>query len=99
MAPSPLRRRLAKCSLWADRRPPDGCEGTGNGAEGHRSDDVGRSGLLALWGSVPEHLVERHQVDRPAAARNGSPIAKVRLGPTSAAAPKGAYILCPLQAR
>ena len=49
-------------------------------------------------GSVQTTSSSSTRSTAPPPARNGSPSAKAARGPTSTPAPKGAYILCPLQA-
>ena len=53
-------------------------------AEGHRADDVGRAGLLALGRIGPDDLVQVDQVDRAAAGQEGVAVLEGRAAARSA---------------
>ena len=72
MARSPSYSRPASARLVGrDGVPADPSELVHGRPEGHRADDVGRAGLLALGRIGPDHLVEVDQVDGAAAGQEG----------------------------
>jgi len=68
-------------------------KGVDRSVQRHCTNYIRRTGFLAIGRSRPDNFAKLDKVDRAAAARNGSPSAKVLRGPMSTPAPKGAYIL------
>ena len=80
-----------------DRRPANFGENVDCRVQCHSTDNIRRASLLPVGRVVPDDVVEFDEVYRAAACQEGVTLREGGAGPMSTPAPKGAYILWPLQ--
>ena len=80
-----------------DGVPADALELVHRRAEGHRTDHVGRTRLLALGRFGPDHLVEVDQVHRPAAGQERITLGEGAARPDQRTGPEGRVELVPAE--